>query len=602
MKEEKKLIKGKELREEKPEENKTAQSTEGGEVKKKISEKNLAIIITAAILLAVIIAGVIVFVVQSIKKDAGFDYMKSSLADYVEFTKDYKDFEINVDIAKPKDIDVDVAILSLLCADKSESPNYGGGLVKSNHTIGIGDVVHIWYRGYLIGEDGEEINVAGMSNFGNETPHELEIGSGGFIPGFELNLIGKQTHDSNPFVKITEGTPKEGQIAYISFTRTTGSDKKDKITETNVRVDLSENIDDQFGNGFKARLMLGNIGSKIDFQVETDDGKMYNYTDAVVNFVTECEDKVVSIETYFPYSYGTQNLRNEKAIFEVYFDGVVDYDGPEKGVENATAIEGEIGKANTIDSVDEITDEYLKKQFEDEDIKISLDEVNEFEGETLVERYFAFAKDALDKLYEEEYRSMVESAIWDYYKANSKANKYPEKKIEEIYKEYINDIERQFDISGGQVYNQYTGSYQTYQTIDTYAPAYLGLTSGTNWKAYVTGIAQSLVKERMVMYYIMRTENLVPTDAEVAAEVEKVRQEYLDEYVKQYLEYENKTEDDFTDAEYKEFVEARRGEIFSYYDDEHFVETAHYNLFVEKILDWPDVVTLDERRAYPVKK
>ena len=561
-------------------ENKKIQKVkEDNEGKKKISERSLAIIITAAILAVVLIATVVVFIVDSVKKDKGFDYLSSDLTKYVEFTEDYKNFKLNVDIAKPKDIDVDVAILSILRADKEEEPLHNGALVTSPITIGVGDIVHIWYRGYLIGEDGEEINVNGMSNFGSSSPSSLEIGSASFIPGFEYNLIGQSTGDANKFEKITEGKPTAEQIAYVSFTRVTDGVTSTKTTQSNVRIDLSsDKVDDDFGNGFMARIMLSDIGQKFDFQVENKDGKMYAYTDVTINFVTECEDKPLIVESYFPYDYSTENLRNEKAIFEVYVDGVVDYEAPE------------------------FCDEYINQKIEDDELGITLEKLNEYEGNTLVDKYRAYAKESINKLYEEEYKDLVEKAIWDHYQSIAKALKYPAIKVDKIYDEYINDVESQFESSGGQVYNNYTGSYNTYQTLETYAPAYLGISSSTDWRAYIHGMAESLVKERLIMYYILRTENLIPSDEEFAKLYDATREEYLNEYIEQYLEYEEKTREDFTDEEYAKFVEERKGEIFSYYDEDYFKETTYYNIVSEKILDWPEIVTLDERRAYPVKK
>jgi len=548
------------------------------EIKKPISEKSLAIIITAAILAVIFIAAAVVFIVQAVQKDKGFNYLTSDLSKYIEFTKDYKNYELNVDIAKPHDIDVDIAILNLLCQDKSEEALHNGALVTSPIEIGAGDIVSIWYRGYLLGENGEEIVVANMSNFGDKEPHDLEIGSGGFIPGFELGLVGKNTGDYSKFVKITEGKINQNQVAYVSFSRVIGEDTKNKTTHSNVRIDLSDpDIDSEFGAGFKARIMLGNIGDKFDFAVERD-GKNYNYYDCTVNFVTECETDPIVVETYFPYDYSAANLRNETAMFEVYVAGVVDYEAPE------------------------FTDEFLESKFESEDFGIERSDLEKYEGNTLTEKYRAYAEETMNELYEEDYKELVEAAIWEYYAEISKAIKYPGAKVDDIYDEYIEDVDNQFASSGGQVYNSYTGSYNTYSTLDTYAPAYLGLSSTTNWRDYLYGLAQSLVKERMVMYYILRSENLMPTTDEFNKMYNETRQEYLDEYIEQYLDYEGKTRDDYSDEEYADFVEARKAEIFSYYDAEHFEETAYYNIVVEHIINWPDVVTLDERRAYPVSK
>ena len=63
--------------------------------------------------------------------------------------------------------------------------------------IKLGDSAFIYYTGYLDGE-----TFAGGSNADDKKPHELSIGSGSFIPGFEDGLIGvipNQTSKDSPF-------------------------------------------------------------------------------------------------------------------------------------------------------------------------------------------------------------------------------------------------------------------------------------------------------------------------------------------------------------------------------------------------------------------
>ena len=548
-------------------------------VVKKISEKNLAIIITSAILVAILVATGIVSLVNAIKNDVGFDYLKSDLSNYVEVDGDYKNFKLEVDIAKPKDIDIDVAILSMLCNDKSKTPRYDGALVTSAMELGVGDIVKIWYRGYLIGNNGEQINVTGMSNFTGDAPSDLELGSGSFVPGFELNLVGKNTGDADKFEKITSGSVDESYYIYATYKRTEGSSTT-KSSFNSVRMDLSSDLDKEYGVGFKEKVLSGVIGTAFDFKATTAEGVEYSYTDFKIDFAIKRDLKPLVIECYFPYDYNTANLRNETAIFEVYVDGVVDYDAPEFNVE------------------------YLQGKFDDEDFGLDEEDIADYEGETIVDKYYAYAKETLDELYEEEYKELVKKAIWTQYLKMFKIKKYPGAKVNEVYEAYIQEMKDQFDSTGGQVYNSYTGSYQTYQTLDTYAMAYLGLssTSAITWQDYIRSQSESVIKEKLIMYYILRTENLFVSDEDFAKLYDATRQEYLDAYVEQYLEYEDKTREDYTDEEYEEFLEARKKEIFSYYGEDHFTENTYYHIVEKNFLEWPEISTLDERRAYPVDK
>lgn len=546
--------------------------------KKRISEKNLAIIITAAVLAIILIATAVVALVQAIQNDIWFDYLTSDLDDYIEFTEDYKDFKVNIDLAKAHDIDIDVTILNMLYEDRSEKPLYGGSPVTSPITITSGDIVSIWYRGYILDEDGEKLYLDGMSNFSGSSAYALGIGSNSFVPGFELNLIGKNTGDYPKFEKITSGALTENRVAYVSYTVPSATDSNKSETKKEVRLDLSEDLDAIYGVGFKENLMRLKIGSKIDITATLND-KSITYKDVTVSFATECEKNPLVIECYFPYDYSNnKDLRNETAYFEVYVDGVIVYDCPE------------------------FTDEYLTKKIEDEDISLTLEELNKYEGETLVDKYYAFAKKTFEDIYEVSYDSLVESAIWNHYSSIVKVKKYPASKVNEVYETYLDELSTQFLAYGGQAYDSTTGQYKTYDTLEAFIPAFLGLSSTANWQAYLTEMAESTVKERMTMFYILKAENLVPTGEKYDELLAAVHQEYLDEYIAQYLEYEGKTKEDYTEEEYAELVEDCREDILSYYTEEFYRTRVYYDVVAEAFIEWPEVSTLDDRRAYPFDK
>lgn len=553
--------------------------------KVKLAPSAIAIIATSAVILLIGIIVGTVFLVDAIKSDKFFDYLESDLTDYISFSEtDYKNYKLEIDIAKPRPMDVDVAILNLLASDKSEKPLNDGAMITSAVTVTPGDVVHIWYRGYLRDDDGKEISVSGMCNFSGTAASELAIGSGQFVPGFELNLVGVNTANYPKFEKITEGEIKATQFAYVSYSRLVegGNEKTDKKTASYLRIDLSdETLDTTYGAGFREQVLSATIGEngKKSFAV-TLDGKTHNYTDLIVNFVTECEVNPLVVECYFPYDYSTTNLRNETAYFEVYINGVVEYDCPE------------------------FTDEYVLKKVNEKNSVITEAELMELEGATPTEKYRTYAKNYLDEAYEENYKAMLEDAMWDHYLAKATVKKYPGIKVDAIYKEYEDDVYYQFEQTGGSVQDSYTGEYNTYEDIDEFAVAYLGLTysQDKDWKKVLYTMSENLVKERLVLYYLIQVEDIKITSEMFETELAAVKQEYVDEYLKQYLEYEEKTREDYTDEEYEKFVEERKAELFDYYDEEYFKETTYYEIALREFLKWPTVSTLDERRAYPVTK
>ena len=106
------------------------------------------------------------------------------------------------------------------------------------------------------------------------------------------------------------------------------------------------------------------------------------------------------------------------------------------------------------------------------------------------------------------------------------------------------------------------------------------------------------------MFYLMREEGFAPSEDDFEKLLNATREEYIETYIQQYLDYEGKTKEDYTDAEYEQFVKERKSEISSYYDDRYFEEITYYNIVVKHITEWDgiEVVTLDDRRAYPLDK
>lgn len=543
-----------------------------------ISESKLAIVITAGILVLALLVSSVVFLINAIKDEAWFDYLKADLDKYVEVNGDYKDFTVNLDIAKPKDIDVDVAVMSLLNSNK-DSAKWREISVGSKFTLGVGDAVDIYYRGYILDEDGKEIVVDGMTNFADANPYTLVLGSGSFVPGFEFNMVGLSTEDTNVFTTIKTGKPQDNQIAYVSYTCVIDGDSTKKVTVTNARIDLSrDDLDAEYGENFKKTIMNCDIGTKVSLPSNLN-GKTYAYTDLVVNFVTECETKHFTVECYFPYDYTKEDLRNETAYFEVYVNKVVDYT-----------------------DVPEFNDEFINKLAEEKKLGVTIDVLNTYEGANLVEKYYAYANKTLMDAYEEEYQTLLKEEVITYFRSIFKGVKYPASKVEEIYNEYYATVSDSYNTNGGKITNSY-GSSTTYDTLDKYAVAYLGLQTGTNWKTYLVSLAQDAVKERYIMFYILRAENLIPTEAEFEKKVEEVKNTIIDEYVEYCLNYEGKTKDSFkTEAEYQEYYDNCKKQVLANYDNDYFEESAYFELLMEAATKWPKVVTLDERRAYPVSK
>ena len=559
------------------------QETAPAVAKRKLSTQAIVLIVVGAIILGIIATALGMWLATKMDDDSDFDYLTSDLSKYIYISEDkYKNYTLDLDIAKPHDIDVDVAILYILNEKKNTTPLYDG-VYKTNISITAGDQVKIWYRGYMLDEDGKEVHYDSMCNYSATSATSLVIGSGSFVPGFELDLVGKNPSDYARFKKITEGTITESDIAYVSFSRLIegGDAKEDTVSETCVRIDFTDpDLDKTYGTGFEAAILGATVGSeKFSFNA-TIDGEKYTYSDVTVDFITNFErDNHITVKTYFPYDYGATALRNATVYFDVYVEGVQVYETPE------------------------FNDEFVTEMLSESDAITTLEELEKYEGSSLVEKYYAFANEYLMENYEQSYKDLVEEEMWDYYLSEGvvEIKKYPKNKVNEIYYEYRDDVLYQYETSGGSIYNQYTGEYEACDNIDDFANIYLGIQYSTNpdWNATLYTMSQNLVEERLILYYIMRQENLIPTEEELNAKYDEITKEYLDEYMVQYLESIGKKKDDYTEAEYDELVEERSVVLFNYFDDDYFYETAYYEIGLETFRTYPKVTTLDERSNLP---
>ena len=112
------------------------------------------------------------------------DYLELDLSDYVQIEKeDYTD--INIDLSKDMLID-DAEVEAYITALRYKYKTAVNGTEQvTDKAIAWGDVAYIYYRGEIDG-----VEFAGGSNMDADKPHELGIGSGSFIPGFESGLVG----------------------------------------------------------------------------------------------------------------------------------------------------------------------------------------------------------------------------------------------------------------------------------------------------------------------------------------------------------------------------------------------------------------------------
>lgn len=333
---------------------------------KKLSPLHIVAFICAAVIFVTVVVSAVLFgISMSEKNNREFDYMKENLEEYITLG-DYTNLTVTPAYSTIRPVDVEAAVLNLIAGQKNYSatdPAY----YDANTVINVGDVVNLYYRGYILDEEGNPEYVDGMSNLIGSTyatmkPYSLSIGGDSFISGFSLALDGKVVNQY-PQMKTTRGDVEvkaENTIAFVSFTRYPITTNKYSHVETqgsvetgtSVLVDLTlgqAEIDAIYGEGFYAAIVgvADNLeteenetvaAAKADgknvisdttkgLRAITAEGVDYKYTKIAVEY-TMAADYYAGYETInvqFPESYSTAKLAGKDAYFQIIIESVQEY-------------------------------------------------------------------------------------------------------------------------------------------------------------------------------------------------------------------------------------------------------------------------------------
>ena len=559
----------------------------------RLKKRKIIIAVISAVLAVAIILGVALAVMLEVEEQQ-FDYLSSDLSKYIEIaSEDYRGgFDIKLNISRPRVknpdgsglSDVEDRILSLLVAGIKNNVINNGARYPSG-TVAPGDDVYIRYRGYII-ENGKEIDVIGLHNYYLDTSdtgtlsesNAITVGSG-TVPflGFEAGLIGKNTADFATFTKITDRAATASDIVYISAERV---EKGSALTETGsyVRIDLSLPENSEWRGALVGRKPTEEIP---DFDI-TVDGVEYTYKKTKIDFITEGEraENVLVIESRVPDSYtGDESMIGKTVYFDVFVEGIVYH--------NEWHNDKEAGPY-TLEY--DFNDAYITRAIEDKSLGITLDELNTYEGDSLTDKYESYVYKTLCDEYDKEYAELLEIAVWDYFFDKAKVIKYPRLKVEEIYNMNLSSITQSFVDSEGYIYNQYAGYNQMCESIDEYAVIYLDLVYAENqdWRSVLYSDACSLVKERLILYYILKKENALPTATELDKAISAVKEEFLDAYI----EMDTTDTSGYTEEEYDAYIDGIMEKIDAAYTTSYFKERAYARIALECVSAYARIETL----------
>ncbi len=417
---------------------------------KRLSPIHLVALICAIVIFVTVVVSSIFYIRNAVKGTKGeFDYTKETLTDYITLG-DYENLTVTPEYNKIRAVDVKNNVLTLLAGEK----NYSSATNASYNTatnITVGDVVNLYYRGYVVEEDGTRNYMDGMSNLGGTTyatmkAYSLPIGADSFIPGFSLALDGA-TVGQYPKMEVSRDvTVASDMIAFISYTRyPVTTNKYSKVetqgtveTGTSVLVDLTlgkDEIEATYGEGIYELLVGNGIASgetghiaaaKADgenvisnttkgHRGTTADGVDYKYTKLAVEYTMSANyyENYQPIEVEFPANYSSADLAGKTAFFQIIIESVNEYGFGEHGEEvTLVGVDSEDAavKEATRAKINPILDEALK---DNDDFNDYLEEkglTNSEENDT--NDYYQLYTDYLFAKDEEDYKIKYENALY----------------------------------------------------------------------------------------------------------------------------------------------------------------------------------------------
>lgn len=597
---------------------------------KKLSPLHIVAFICAAVILVTVVVSAIFFGISvSEKNNKEFNYMKEDLTKYITLG-DYTNLTVSPEYSKIRDVDIKDGILDLVAGEK----NYSSGedaYYDESTVINVGDVVNLYYRGYVLEEDGTPSYLDSMSNLIGSTystmkAYSLSIGGDSFVSGFSLALDGA-TVGQYPKMETTRGDVEvtDSMIAFVTYTRypittnkyshveTQGSVE----TKTSVLVDLTlgqEKIDETYGAGFYNYL----VGKAEDTETEavdaisaakangenvisnttvgfrtTADGVDYKYTKIAVEYTMAANyyENYQPIVVEFPASYGTKDLAGKTAYFQIIIESVKEYsfDGLDK---DAVTLKN----VDTDDAVKAIINPILKNALEKND---------EF-AEYLTENGIVVPEENDTTDY---YTNYVNYLKHKYDEANGLKNELA------LYQAIIDalvesttvvadhpELEAKYNASLITFRKAYAENGKNYATIEEYAEDAIGgdhyVTVGEgedavtvfDWKAAVKQLSVDYFTERMAIYQIIKTNGLYTEEAYKAA-YESIYNDYAEEYKKSYCNSNGIDIDNMTVQEEQAVDAAVKNYIASNVGYEYLSDRAYYQLVFDFLAD---KITIEE--------
>ena len=477
------------------------------------------------------------------------DYLKDPLYAYIDLDKsDYKKLEVEVALKKPGEEELERKINSILASNRGEAL-YGGSF-QTKKTIEAGNDVYLYYQGYII-EDGRRMILEDLSNFTSGYTALITAGKDMQTLGedFSHELIGKVSSGGIGNIRDYGEVVSEQNVIYatVSFVLENG------LIYDNVDVCFRPSDDDFeeiWGEGAYEKILKGkSVGGYIfdmyDFETLTtkESGKKITYTDLEINYIITNDYEPITITSHFPQSH----YDNEVAGKEVYFDVYIEHT-----------------KCYAVPSFDDAA-------FVNDKLGLKEADLEAYSGDTLAEKCRSYYNQELLNQYNEQRLELAKSEMWKKLKQEIKIIRYPESEIDRIYLEYIYN----YSLALAEA----NAAGEGYEDLDEYIVAQLDLPQGADWTGTLIEMVRSDVKENLIIYAIMRRENLVPNE-------EEYQQIYMRELELDFEYAEGKSRADYdSDEKYEQALSQFEKKVIEYYGVDGYRDSVYYHYISQKLIE-----------------
>ena len=470
----------------------------------------ITILIFAVVAVVAIIAAIVIGIVVNVINNERADYEAGGLGKYVYISpEDYNGMVIEANVDPVDDMAIESRILRDIFKTRTTEIFYNGKYYSTMPTTAsgekriprAGDTVFVNYIGYELGEGGEKKYFDGGNNIGSDAS-ELGLGSGSFIDGFELNLVGKNPDDYGKLTKIEDGVTEAGFAISITYTVISSDElvmeSAQSVTKSIV-LDSAE-VDSAYGVGLYEALLGKAAGELKDENTDkaiTVSAKLgstnIKYTDITINSIWSLGANPITVEARFPVAYNDTALAGKTVYFDVYVDKVQFFE------------------------VSEINEAYVTKY-----LGVTPEALSLFgnPGDDLKTCYRAYIEKTLKTENEASALENLDEEIFAYMLEKAEFKRLPEGDILDYYTSYVNEMD-----------TYYAERESEFGSYNEFALYYLGATDYTvSWDSYLRDLCETAVKKKLVFYYIIDVANLRPTEEELAAEIERVKADVL-EYI-----------------------------------------------------------------------